>query len=49
MTAGTWHPAVWDTCVRIYQEGSGADEEAAEAWLTQMQREHSRYVADVFA
>jgi cytochrome P450/NADPH-cytochrome P450 reductase len=42
-------PAVWDTCVRIYREGSGADEEAGQAWLTQMQREHSRYVADVFA
>jgi cytochrome P450 / NADPH-cytochrome P450 reductase len=42
-------PAVWDTCVHMYREGSGADENAAEAWLTQMQREHSRYVADVFS
>jgi cytochrome P450/NADPH-cytochrome P450 reductase len=42
-------PAVWDTCVHMYREGSGADETTAEAWLTQMQREHSRYVADVFS
>jgi cytochrome P450 / NADPH-cytochrome P450 reductase len=41
-------PAVWDACVRIYREGTGADEATGQAWLSQMQQEHSRYVADVF-
>ena len=42
-------PAVHDTCVRIYQEATGASVEAAEQWMTSMEREHGRYVADVFA
>jgi cytochrome P450/NADPH-cytochrome P450 reductase len=42
-------PAVHDTCVRIYREATGASEEDAEAWMTAMEREHARYVADVFA
>ena len=42
-------PAVFDTCARIYAEVSGATQEEAEAWLTTLQQQHSRYVADVFA
>ncbi|WP_037062825.1 bifunctional cytochrome P450/NADPH--P450 reductase [Pseudonocardia acaciae] len=42
-------PAVYDTCVRIYSEATGADQAEADAWLTEMQREHARYVTDVFA
>jgi cytochrome P450/NADPH-cytochrome P450 reductase len=42
-------PAVHDACVRIYREATGASEEDAEAWMTAMEREHARYVADVFA
>lgn len=42
-------PAVRDTCVRIYAEATGASPEQAEAWVTEMQRERGRYVADVFA
>ena len=42
-------PAVFDTCARIYAEVSGTTQEEAEAWLTQLQQQHSRYVADVFA
>jgi cytochrome P450 / NADPH-cytochrome P450 reductase len=42
-------PAVHDTCARIYREATGATEEEARAWLTAMEREHTRYVADVFA
>lgn len=42
-------PAVFQTCARIYAEASGAGPEEAEAWLTEMQQQHARYVADVFA
>jgi cytochrome P450/NADPH-cytochrome P450 reductase len=42
-------PAVHDTCTRIYAEATGATAEEAEAWMTRMEREHGRYVADVFA
>jgi len=42
-------PAVYDTCTRIFIEATGATAEQAEAWLTAMQRERGRYVADVFA
>jgi cytochrome P450/NADPH-cytochrome P450 reductase len=42
-------PAVHETCVRIYQEAKNATREAAEQWMTEMERTHSRYVADVFA
>jgi cytochrome P450/NADPH-cytochrome P450 reductase len=42
-------PAVYDTCLRIYREATGATADEADAWLSAMQREHSRYVADVFA
>jgi cytochrome P450/NADPH-cytochrome P450 reductase len=41
-------PAVFDTCARIYSEATGAADEQAEAWLTEMQQKHARYVADVF-
>jgi cytochrome P450/NADPH-cytochrome P450 reductase len=40
---------VHDTCARIYREATGATEEEAQVWLTAMEREHTRYVADVFA
>lgn len=42
-------PAVHDTCARIYQEASGATAEEADVWLTEVQRERTRYVTDVFA
>ena len=42
-------PAVFDTCARIYAEATGASPEQAEAWLTEQQQQHARYVADVFA
>jgi cytochrome P450/NADPH-cytochrome P450 reductase len=42
-------PAVYDTCLRIYREATGATAEAAEQWLAQMQRTHARHIADVFA
>ena len=42
-------PAVFDTCARIYAEATGAADEEAQVWLTTMQRDHARYVADVFA
>jgi len=42
-------PAVFDTCARIYAEATGAGEEEAQEWMTAMQRDHARYVADVFA
>lgn len=42
-------PAVYATCRSIYAEATGATPEQADAWLTTMQREHGRYVADVFA
>lgn len=42
-------PAVHETCLRIYQEATGATPEQAETWLTEMEREQTRYVTDVFA
>lgn len=42
-------PAVRATCARIYQEASGCAAEEAERWMAEMERTHSRYVADVFA
>jgi cytochrome P450/NADPH-cytochrome P450 reductase len=41
-------PGVHETCVRIYCEVTGANETDGLAWLDVMQREHSRYVPDVF-
>lgn len=41
-------PAVHDTCARIYTEATGASPEEADKWMREMEREHSRYVADVF-
>jgi cytochrome P450 / NADPH-cytochrome P450 reductase len=42
-------PAVYDTCLRIYTEATGASSAEAQEWLEDMQRQHGRYVADVFA
>jgi cytochrome P450 / NADPH-cytochrome P450 reductase len=42
-------PTVFAACARSYAEVSGASAEEAEAWMTEMQQEHARYVADVFA
>ncbi|MEV1286588.1 cytochrome P450 [Micromonospora sp. NPDC049679] len=42
-------PAVHETCARIYSEATGASAEQADAWMTEMELEHGRYVADVFA
>jgi cytochrome P450/NADPH-cytochrome P450 reductase len=40
--------AVHETCTRIYTEATGATPQQADAWMTEMEREHGRYVADVF-
>lgn len=42
-------PAVHDTCVRMYAQATGASEQDAVAWVEQQEREHGRYVSDVFA
>jgi cytochrome P450/NADPH-cytochrome P450 reductase len=42
-------PAVHETCARIYQEAAGATAEEADTWLTEVQRQRTRYVTDVFA
>lgn len=40
--------AVRDTFVRIYQEAMNVSRDAAEAWAEEVEREATRYVADVF-
>ncbi len=42
-------PAVRETLVRTYEEASGASHEDAERWAEQVEREHGRFVEDVFA
>ncbi|UEP29562.1 MULTISPECIES: cytochrome P450 [unclassified Burkholderia] len=42
-------PAVRATLGRIYQDATGENDENARAWIDTMEREHGRYVADVFA
>ncbi|KAI9003944.1 cytochrome P450 family protein [Hyaloraphidium curvatum] len=42
-------PAVRAECLHMYREATGAGEEEAEKWLATMEREKTRYVADVFA
>lgn len=42
-------PAVRETLIRIYREATGAGEAGAESWADTMEREHGRYVSDVFA
>jgi len=42
-------PAVHDTCAQIYRAATGVTAEEADAWLTAVQRERTRYVTDVFA
>ncbi|MBR0834811.1 cytochrome P450 [Bradyrhizobium manausense] len=42
-------PAVRETFVRIYQEAVGVSLQEAHAWAETIEREQSRYVADVFA
>ena len=42
-------PAVHDTCVRMYAEATGASSQDAAAWVEEMERDHGRYVSDVFA
>ena len=42
-------PAVRQTLIDIYREETGDTEGAAEAWADAMERDHGRYVADVFA
>jgi cytochrome P450/NADPH-cytochrome P450 reductase len=41
-------PGVHEICVRIYCEVTGANETDGLTWLDAMQREHSRYIPDVF-
>jgi cytochrome P450/NADPH-cytochrome P450 reductase len=41
-------PAVRATLARIHQEATGASDQAAARWLTDLERE-GRYAADVFA
>ncbi len=42
-------PAVRDTFVRIYRDSMGVSADAANAWADRMEREHGRYVADIFS
>ncbi|TAA26805.1 bifunctional cytochrome P450/NADPH--P450 reductase [Pseudoxanthomonas winnipegensis] len=42
-------PAVRDTFVRIYRESMGVSEAQANAWADRVEREHGRYVADIFS
>ena len=42
-------PAVRDTFVRIYREAMQVSDAAANAWADKIEREHGRYVADVFS
>lgn len=42
-------PAVHQVCLDIFMEATGEPLEQAEAWLESMERQHNRYVADVFA
>jgi cytochrome P450/NADPH-cytochrome P450 reductase len=41
-------PQVRGTCVRIYQEATGASEADANTWMDEVERAHGRYVADIF-
>jgi len=42
-------PAVREALVAVYREAASADESSAQAWADAMEREHGRYVSDVFA
>jgi cytochrome P450/NADPH-cytochrome P450 reductase len=42
-------PAVREALVNIYREAANVDEQSAQAWADAMEREHGRYVSDVFA
>lgn len=42
-------PGLRQTIVEMYREATGADADAASAWLTGLERDHARYYADVFA
>jgi len=42
-------PAVRSAVVRIYADATGKDQEAAEAWVDDMEHGHGRYVSAVFA
>jgi cytochrome P450 / NADPH-cytochrome P450 reductase len=42
-------PAVREALVNIYREAARVDEQSAQAWADATEREHGRYVSDVFA
>jgi cytochrome P450/NADPH-cytochrome P450 reductase len=42
-------PAVRETLVHIYSDATGATQEEAERWVEKVEREHGRFVSDVFA
>jgi cytochrome P450/NADPH-cytochrome P450 reductase len=42
-------PAVRETFLRIYKDITGATDEAAAVWADRMERDHTRYVSDVYA
>ena len=42
-------PAVRETLVKIFREATDAAEAEAQEWADRIEREHGRYVADVFA
>ena len=42
-------PAVHETCVRMYAQAAGVSADEALSWVESMEREHGRYVSDVFA
>lgn len=41
--------AVRETFLRIYSGATGATNEDAAVWADRMERDHTRYVSDVFA
>lgn len=42
-------PAVRETLIRMYREAKGVAQTEAEQWAERMEREHGRYVEDIFA
>jgi hypothetical protein len=40
---------VRDTAARVYQEGTQCSREDAERWVAELEQNHGRFYADVFA
>ncbi|WP_260428593.1 hypothetical protein [Micromonospora globispora] len=41
--------AVHDNCVRIYADARGVSSDEAKSWMSDIERQHGPYVADVLA